>query len=167
MAQGVTEEELSAGQKQGHGTLGTPAANVRWGGSRPLGFHWMYRHSNTSPSIRELEAFNTVSLADVRRSAGGLASLADDDRLCWSRNRRSAAGITERQDQVPRAWRRSPKERGSSEETELHRFEIKPPRTIESPGSVTSSSHATADRLLNQPIIRLRSQPAEVERQRP
>jgi predicted Zn-dependent peptidase len=65
IAQGVTEDELVQAKNKvlARSVLRSERPMGRLG---TFGFHWMYRHSYISID-QELEAFNKVSLADVRR----------------------------------------------------------------------------------------------------
>ena len=83
IAQGVTEEELVQAKNK---VLARSVLRSErpMGRLASLGFHWMYRHAYISVD-QELEAFNKVSLADLRRLLAGLAALAAHDRLGRSR----------------------------------------------------------------------------------
>ncbi len=144
IANGVTEEELVQAKNK---VLARSVLRSErpMGRLASLGFHWMYRHAYLSVE-QELEAFNKVTPRRPAPTARRLAALAADHRLGRSRNRYSAAGITDAYPVPRRAWPRSLKNVGSSEEIDLHRSKSNRPGRSARPGRSTDQSRRTADR---------------------
>ena len=65
MARRADRGGADPGQEQGARPLGAPQRAAD-GPARLAGFHWMYRHAYISVE-EELEAFNRVTLDDLRR----------------------------------------------------------------------------------------------------